>query len=1572
MQSTKAAIFKWSKQIARVPAMMLLITLFAAAMCMPQSFPPDLIWYQPVLDARSVAYTRDASGEELIAVPSRYGTVSLYRRGDGVRVKVIAAHSDRVNTVAFSADGSLLATGSDDTTVKIWRVQDRGLSVTPVHTLQGHSSWVNAVAFSQNGQYLASASRDGTVRVWNVASGETVRSIADGNPVTSVAFSPDGQLLATGSEGTTLVKIWRLNDGSLVRTLSGHTLAVQSVAFSPDGQYLASGSADRTVRVWQVDSGDSLHTLSGHTLAVQSVAFSPDGQYVASGSADNTVHVWRVNDGSLVRTLSGHTLAVQSVAFSPDGQYLASASADQSVRVWNASSGALAQRFSMDEVLSVATSPDGALVASGGKDGVVHFWEQPSGAETPSSLSATDWMLSIAISPDGQRIAAGSKDRSVYLWQKSGTLWSGRVIGAHALQVNSVALSSDNRLLASGSEDGQIIIWDVAAGSQQRTLNAGSPVYQVALAPDVSYETLIAAACADGNIRIWNANTGDVRGTIPTSHGSVNTLAFSPYNRYLVAGFLDGYLLLRDLATGTTREISAHSGQVFSVVFSPDGGLVVSAGADNTLKCWSVQGGELTLVKILGGPLMPSASRSVSFTPDGIFVVAGGEDGVVLWRVREAQVNAAPSIPMIISPENGAIVPPQPVFQFRASDANNDQLKFALELVQGEVVKRYETALTESGRTFTYTLPEELASGEWTWKVRAIDAKGSVGDWSNTLTFTVNRAPAVAEVLEPEDNSIVSPTPTLRLRASDAEGDQVRFRIRLVQGESEQSVETGLTDSGRSLLFTLPTELASGVWQYQVRAIDAKGSEGEWSTVRTFTVNRVAQSVEILAPSDGSVVSPAPTFQLRASDAEGDQVKFALELVQGEEVKRYETALTDSGRTLTYTLPEELASGEWTWKVRAIDARGSAGDWSNTRTFTVNRAPAVAEVLEPEDNSIVSPTPTLRLRASDAEGDQVRFRIRLVQGESEQSVETGLTDSGRSLLFTLPTELASGVWQYQVRAIDAKGSEGEWSTVRTFTVNRVAQSVEILAPSDGSVVSPAPTFQLRASDAEGDQVKFALELVQGEEVKRYETALTDSGRTLTYTLPEELASGEWTWKVRAIDARGSAGDWSNTRTFTVASEVPVGLPATLNGWGTGLNLGNATKRDVGLADVKMYKWDATSKQYIEVSADDPILVGQGYWIRPGTQMRLAIAGAPVASPFSIPLKAGWNYISNPFLRAVPWNAESVQVRRGGEVRDLMQATQSGWIFGYAWGWQPNPQHPAGGEYFPVYTTAGLPGIQNSLAPWQGYWVYAHVDCELILNLSSRQVVVSGRSGNTSSSTWGIQLRLSNGEHNAWAIIGAQREGTGTAIALPPSPPVTVPAPTMVILRDGVPLAVDLRVHNRSVQPWEISVNVPAGQHERATLYWQGAYTVPRDVNLVLVDLQTGERKFLRTSSSHTFAVSRQGGEYRFRIETVPDGGILRISSVRVSGGRGTGGRYTISYAVNTVAQVEVNILTSAGKIARRVASDITRSAGIQQVSWDGRDGNGIALPAGVYLAEIKATGSDGQVVRSTVPLVLTR
>jgi WD40 repeat protein len=103
--------------------------------------------------------------------------------------------------------------------------------------------------------------------------------------------------------------------------------------FSPDGATLASGSDDDTVRLWRVSDGRLLRTLEGHTSSVESVAFSPDGETLASG-AWQEIQLWRVSDGRLLRTLEGHTTSVWSVAFSPDGETLASGSWDGTVRLW--------------------------------------------------------------------------------------------------------------------------------------------------------------------------------------------------------------------------------------------------------------------------------------------------------------------------------------------------------------------------------------------------------------------------------------------------------------------------------------------------------------------------------------------------------------------------------------------------------------------------------------------------------------------------------------------------------------------------------------------------------------------------------------------------------------------------------------------------------------------------------------------------------------------------------------------------------------------------------------------------------------------------------------------------------------------------------------------------------------------------------------------------------------------------------------------------------------------------------------------------------------------------------------
>ena len=282
-------------------------------------------------------------------------------------------HTREVYSVSFSPDGQTLASGSADTTIRLWDVE----TGARLRTLSGYTWFVNSVVFSPDGSLLASGSWDDTISLWDVEKGRHLRTLrGHTNNVDSVVFSPDGSLLASGSWDDT-ISLWDVEKGAHLRTLTGHTDWVSSVSFSPDGSLLASGSADNTIRLWDAETGAHLRRLGVHSDSVRSVSFSPDGETLASGSWDTTIRWWDVETGTRLWTLRGHTDSVNSVSFSPDGSLLASGSDDNTIRLWDAETGAHLGTLSGhgNDVNSVSFSPDGSLLASGSRDNTVRLWD---------------------------------------------------------------------------------------------------------------------------------------------------------------------------------------------------------------------------------------------------------------------------------------------------------------------------------------------------------------------------------------------------------------------------------------------------------------------------------------------------------------------------------------------------------------------------------------------------------------------------------------------------------------------------------------------------------------------------------------------------------------------------------------------------------------------------------------------------------------------------------------------------------------------------------------------------------------------------------------------------------------------------------------------------------------------------------------------------------------------------------------------------------------------------------------------------------------------------------------------
>ncbi|KAJ5337057.1 G-protein beta WD- 40 repeats containing protein [Penicillium brevicompactum] len=374
-----------------------------------------------------------------------------------------------VNTVAFSLNGKYIASGSDDDTVKLWDSTTgdvyRSLeSHSSRKTLIGHIGPVTAVAFSADGQQIASGSDDTTIKLWNPRTGDLEKCLSGhSSQITAISFSSDGKQIVSGAHDHT-IKIWDTATANVQKTLVGHSGPVTALAISLDGKLLAFGSFDKTTKLWDTATTELQQTLGGHSDWVNSVAFTPDSKQIISGSSDETIKLWNTTMVNLQKPLAHHSGAVTAMAFSLDGKNIISGE-DSTLKLWDAITGDLQKTLigHSKSVTDVAFSPDGTEVVSSAFENDIKLWDIRTGSHQ-TLVGHSDWVNTVKFSPNGNQIASGARDNTIKLWDSTTGTLQGTLEG-HYHPVTAMAFSSEGDKLASSSSSA-IRLWDVTKSPQ--------------------------------------------------------------------------------------------------------------------------------------------------------------------------------------------------------------------------------------------------------------------------------------------------------------------------------------------------------------------------------------------------------------------------------------------------------------------------------------------------------------------------------------------------------------------------------------------------------------------------------------------------------------------------------------------------------------------------------------------------------------------------------------------------------------------------------------------------------------------------------------------------------------------------------------------------------------------------------------------------------------------------------------------------------------------------------------------------------------------------------------------------
>ncbi len=541
------------------------------------------------------------------AKPEVPGDCVIFDAWQGKMIARINGHKQRLLRVQFSPDGTTLATSCRDKIIRLWDAESGKLKGEFPEQQQAAKGMV----YLPDGR-LVTAGYDATIRFLDPATLKETRRIPGGMAMASLAVSPDGKMLITAESsavgsGPGRIVLWNVAAGKEIVRLKGHDCRILGVAFTPDGRgVVAAGgtsSSHGEINYWDLESGEHRASKRTPTNWIDAVAVSPDGLKVASASVTG-LHFWNLSWTHREREWAAHTGGVTAGLFADQGRTLITGGKDRTIAFWETRSGNQNATLSGHKgpVRALAHDAQGKFLCSAGEDGMIKVWDFASKNEI-MSFQAQQKLACLAVAPDGNTIASGG---------------------------------------ARGGQLGSLVLWD------QVTRQAASPempvegaIGSLAYSPDGTMLAGCVVTDQGGMIVVWDAKTKKVLVALPVK--DVQTLAFSSDSKVLTAaqgagGKGHGKIWVWETVTWQGRpEFNGHTQVVAQAAFSPDGGVIASAGADETIALWPLGDRDFGVRGrpsgyLVGSPTtvdlaLPSAPDGQPRSRSGIPVWTGGNEG---------------------------------------------------------------------------------------------------------------------------------------------------------------------------------------------------------------------------------------------------------------------------------------------------------------------------------------------------------------------------------------------------------------------------------------------------------------------------------------------------------------------------------------------------------------------------------------------------------------------------------------------------------------------------------------------------------------------------------------------------------------------------------------------------------------------------------------------------------------------------------------------------------------------------------------------------------------------------------